>query len=235
MDFAQPPELDASRVAVRELCSRFPGEYWRGLEPDRYPEEFVAALTENGWLAALIPEEHGGAGLGLTAASVILEEINASGGNSGACHAQMYTMGTILRHGSEEQKARYLPRIASGELRLQAFGVTEPTVGSDTTRIQTTAEHFGGGYRIRGQKIWTSRALYSDLMLLLARTTPFDEVERKTVGLSTFIVDMKRALADKTMTIRPIRTLMNHATTEIFLDGVVVPDDDLVGEEGQGF
>ena len=223
MDFSLPAELDEIRVAVRELCSRFPGEYWRGLEPDRYPEEFVAALTENGWLAALIPEEYGGAGLGLTAASVILEEINASGGNSGACHAQMYTMGTILRHGSKEQKARYLPRIASGELRLQAFGVTEPTVGSDTTRIQTTAEHFDGGYRIRGQKIWTSRALHSDLMLLLARTTPFDEVERKTEGLSTFIVDMKQALADGTMTIQPIRTLMNHATTEIFFDGVEVP------------
>jgi acyl-CoA dehydrogenase len=166
---------------------------------------------------------------------VILEEINASGGNSGACHAQMYTMGTILRHGSEEQKAQYLPRIASGELRLQAFGVTEPTVGSDTTRIQTTAERVDGGYRIRGQKIWTSRALHSDLMLLLARTTPFEEVERKTEGLSTFIVDMKQALANGTMTIHPIKTLMNHATTEIFFDGVEVPSDALVGEEGKGF
>jgi acyl-CoA dehydrogenase len=220
---------------VRELCDRFPGEYWRGLEPDRYPEEFVSALTEQGWLAALIPEEYGGAGLGLTAASVILEEINASGGNSGACHAQMYTMGTILRHGSAEQKERYLPRIASGELRLQAFGVTEPTVGSDTTSIQTTAERVDGGYVVRGQKIWTSRALQSDLMLLLARTTPIEQVEKKTEGLSTFIVDMKRAVDEGKMTIRPIRTLMNHATTEIFFDGVEVSADALVGEEGKGF
>src|SRR2546425_3533323 len=235
MDFAQPPELDEIRAAARELCDGFPGEYWRALAPDRYPEEFVAALTENGWLAALIPEEHGGAGLGLTAASVILEEINASGGNSGACHAQMYTMGTILRHGSEEQKARYLPRIASGELRLQAFGVTEPTVGSDTTRIQTTAERVNGGYVVRGQKIWTSRALYSDLMLLLARTTPLEQVEKRTEGLSTFIVDMRAAQEAGTMTIRPIKTLMNHATTEIFLDGVEVPAGALVGEEGKGF
>ena len=166
---------------------------------------------------------------------MILEEINASGGNSGACHAQMYTMGTILRHGSTEQKERYLPKIASGELRLQAFGVTEPTVGSDTTSLQTTAERVDGGYVVRGQKIWTSRALYSDLMLLLARTTPLDQVEKKTEGLSTFIVDMKQAIADGKMTIRPIRTLMNHATTEIFFDGVEVPADALVGEEGKGF
>jgi alkylation response protein AidB-like acyl-CoA dehydrogenase len=235
MDFSPPPELNEIRTAVRELCAGFPGEYWRELEPDRYPEEFVAALTEQGWLAALIPEQYGGAGLGLTAASVILEEINASGGNSGACHAQMYTMGTILRHGSTEQKERYLPRIASGELRLQAFGVTEPTVGSDTTSLQTTAERVDGGYVVRGQKIWTSRALYSDLMLLLARTTPADQVEKRTEGLSTFVVDMRRALEAGTMTIRPIRTLMNHATTEIFLDGVELPADALVGEEGKGF
>ena len=179
---------------MRALCAGFPGEYWRGLEPDRYPEEFVAALTRDGWLAALVPEEYGGAGLSITAASVILEEINASGGNAGACHAQMYTMGTILRHGSEEQKRRYLPRIASGELRLQAFGVTEPTAGSDTTSIKTTATRADGGWVVHGQKIWTSRALYSDLMLLLARTTPVDQVEKKTLGLSTFIVDMKAAL-----------------------------------------
>lgn len=235
MDFALPEELGEIRSAVRELCARFPGEYWRGLEPDRYPEEFVQALTEAGWLAALIPEEYGGAGLSITAASVILEEINAAGGNAGACHAQMYTMGTILRHGSEEQKQRYLPRIASGELRLQAFGVTEPTAGSDTTSIQTTATRTDGGWLVRGQKIWTSRAEHSDLMLLLARTTPAEEVEKKTLGLSTFLVDMKRALEDGTMTIRPIKTLMNHATTEIFLDGVVVPEEDLVGEEGMGF
>jgi alkylation response protein AidB-like acyl-CoA dehydrogenase len=235
VDFAPPPELGEIRAAVRELCAGFPGEYWRGLEPDRYPEAFVQALTENGWLAALIPEEFGGAGLSLTAASVILEEINASGCNAGACHAQMYTMGTILRHGSEEQKRRYLPEIAAGRLRLQAFGVTEPTAGSDTTSIQTTATRGNDGWVVHGQKIWTSRALHSDLMLLLARTTPADEVEKRTHGLSTFLVDMRRAVAEGTMTIRPIRTLMNHATTEIFLDGVTVPDEDLVGEEGLGF
>jgi acyl-CoA dehydrogenase len=235
VDFAPSSELGEIRAAVRELCAAFPGEYWRDLEPDRYPEAFVAALTENGWLAALIPEEYGGAGLTITAASVILEEINASGCNAGACHAQMYTMGTILRYGSEAQKEHYLPKIASGELRLQAFGVTEPAAGSDTTSITTTATKVDGGWLVHGQKIWTSRALYSDLMLLLARTTPADQVEKKTLGLSTFIVDMKAAVAEGTMTIRPIKTLMNHATTEIFLDGVFVADDDLVGEEGLGF
>ena len=235
MDFSVPAELKEVRAAVRELCERFPGEYWRGLEPDRYPEEFVAALTEHGWLAALIPEEYGGAGLGLTAASVILEEINASGGNAGACHAQMYTMGTILRHGCRQQKQRYLPKIASGDLRLQAFGITEPVAGSDTTKIRTTAKRVEGGYVISGQKIWTSRALQSDLMLLLARTTAADQVAKKTDGLSTFIVDMKQALAAGTMTIRPIKTLMNHSTTEVFFDGVQLPADALVGEEGMGF
>jgi acyl-CoA dehydrogenase len=235
MDFAAPEELGEIRAAVRELCAGFPGEYWRALEPDRYPEEFVQALTENGWLAALIPEEFGGAGLSLTAASVILEEVNASGCNSGACHAQMYTMGTILRHGSDEQKQRYLPKIASGELRLQAFGVTEPTAGSDTTSIQTTATQTADGYVVHGQKIWTSRALYSDLMLLLARTTPLEEVEKKTDGLSTFIVDMKKAVADGKMTIRPIKTLMNHASTEIFFDGVEIESEALVGQAGKGF
>jgi acyl-CoA dehydrogenase len=233
MDFAEPAELDEIRASVRELCARFPGEYWRELEPDRYPEEFVAALTEHGWLAALIPEAYGGAGLGVTAASVILEEINASGCSAGACHAQMYIMGTLLRHGSEEQKERFLPGIASGELRLQAFGITEPTVGSDTTRIQTRAERVDGGYVIRGQKIWTSRALHSDLMLLLARTTPLDEVEKRTEGLSVFVVDLRAAGAK--LEIRPIKTMMNHSTTEVFLDGVEVPTDALVGEEGQGF
>jgi acyl-CoA dehydrogenase len=233
MDFAAPAELDEIRTSVRELCAGFPGEYWRDLEPDRYPEEFVAALTANGWLAALIPEEYGGAGLGLTAASVILEEINASGCTAGACHAQMYIMGTLLRHGSEQQKQRFLPRIASGELRLQAFGITEPTVGSDTTRIQTRAERVGDGYVIRGQKIWTSRALHSDLMLLLARTTPLEDLEKRTEGLSVFIVDMEAAGAK--LDIRPIRTMMNHSTTEVFLDDVEVPGDALVGEEGQGF
>jgi acyl-CoA dehydrogenase len=235
MDFAHAPELAEIRAAVGELCAGFPGEYWRALEPDRYPDEFVKALTENGWLAALIPEEYGGAGLSLTAASVILEEINAAGCNSGACHAQMYIMGTILRHGTDEQKQRYLPKIASGELRLQAFGVTEPTAGSDTTSIATTATRDGDGWVVHGQKIWTSRALHSDLMLLLARTTAADQVAKKTEGLSTFIVDMKRALTEGTMTIRPIKTMMNHATTEIFLDGVRVNEDDLVGEEGKGF
>ena len=233
MNFEPPPEHAEIRSAVRELCASFPGEYWRELEPDGYPEEFVAALTEHGWLAALVPEEYGGAGLSLSAASVILEEVNASGCNSGACHAQMYTMGTLLRHGAEEQKAEYLPRIASGELRLQAFGVTEPTVGSDTTRIQTTAERVEGGYVVRGQKIWTSRALYSDLMLLLARTTPLEEVEKRTDGLSVFLVDMKAA-GDR-LDIRPIRTMMNHATTEIFFDSVEIPASALIGEEGKGF
>ncbi len=233
MDFSVPDEHPEIRSAVRELCDRFPGEYWRSLEPDRYPEEFVQALTDHGWLAALIPEEYGGGGLGLAVASVILEEIHASGGNAGACHAQMYTMGTLLRHGSEEQKRRHLPRIASGELRLQAFGVTEPTVGSDTTSIQTTAGRVDGGYVIRGQKVFTSRALHSDLMLLLARTTPLAEVEKKSEGISVFLVDMKAA-GDR-LTIRPLKTMMNHATTEIFLDGVEVPADALVGEEGEGF
>jgi acyl-CoA dehydrogenase len=233
MDFAAPAELDEIRASVRELCARFPGEYWRELEPDRYPEEFVSALTEHGWLAALIPEEHGGAGLGLTAASVILEEINASGCTAGACHAQMYIMGTLLRHGSEQQKQRFLPGIASGELRLQAFGITEPTVGSDTTQIQTRAERVDGGYVIRGQKIWTSRALHSDLMLLLARTTPLEEVQKRTEGLSVFLVDLRAAGAK--IEIRPIKTMMNHSTTEVFLDGVEAPADALIGEEGQGF
>jgi acyl-CoA dehydrogenase len=233
VEFSLPDELTEIRAAVRDLCAGFPGEYWRSLEPDRYPEEFVRALTEGGWLAALIPEEYGGVGLGLTAASVILEEINASGGNAGACHAQMYTMGTLLRHGSDEQKGRYLPKIAAGELRLQAFGVTEPTVGSDTTRIQTTAERVDGRYVVSGQKVFTSRALYSDLMLLLARTTPLDEVEKRSDGLSVFLVDMKAA--GDTLTIRPLRTMMNHATTEVFLDRVELPADALVGEEGKGF
>jgi acyl-CoA dehydrogenase len=233
MTFEVPAHLSEIRSAVSELCAGFPGEYWRKLEPDGYPTEFVAALTEKGWLAALIPEEYGGAGLDLTAAAVIMEAINASGCNSGACHAQMYTMGTILRHGSAEQKECYLPRIASGELRLQAFGVTEPAAGSDTPSIQTTAERVDNGYVVRGQKIWTSRAEHSDLMLLLARTTPLDEVQKRSEGLSTFLVDM-RAAGDR-LTIRPIRTMMNHATTEVFFDGVEVPEDALIGEEGKGF
>ncbi|HST19144.1 MAG TPA: acyl-CoA dehydrogenase family protein [Gaiellaceae bacterium] len=226
-------EMIEIRSAVRELCARYPGEYWRGLEPSTYPTEFVEELTRSGWLAALIPEEYGGAGLSLTASSVILEEINRSGGNAAACHAQMYTMGTILRFGTDEQKARYLPKIASGELRLQAFGVTEPTAGSDTPSITTTATKIDGGYRIRGQKIWISRAQHSDLMLLLARTTPPGEVDERTAGLSTFVVDMKAA-GDR-MQITPIETLMNHGTTEVFFDDLEIPDDALLGEEGNGF
>src|SRR5437870_12986752 len=215
------PEL---REAVRKICERYPGAYWRKLEAEQaYPTEFITELTQGGFLASLIPEEYGGSGLPLRAAAVILEEINASGCTASQGHAQMYIMGTVLRHGSEEQKQRYLPKIASGELRLQAFGVTEPTAGSDTTRIQTTAERADGEYVIRGQKIWTSRALHSDLMLLLARTTPLEQVERKTEGLSTFIVDMKAA--GEALRIRPIKTMMNHATTEVFFDGVHVPAD----------
>jgi acyl-CoA dehydrogenase len=231
--FDDRPELDAIRGAVTELCTGFPGAYWRELEPEGYPTEFVRALTENGWLAALIPEEYGGSGLDLTAACVILEAINAAGCNAAACHAQMYTMGTILRHGSDAQKERYLPALAGGDLRLQAFGVTEPTAGSDTPSIETRAEPIDGGYVLHGQKIWTSRAEHSDLMLLLARTTPLAEVQRRSEGLSTFLVDMKAA-GDR-LTIRPIRTMMNHATTEVFIDGVEVPTDALVGEEGEGF
>ncbi len=234
MDFSTAPELEEIRAGVRELCSRFPGEYWRALEPSTYPTEFVEALTKDGWLAALIPEEYGGAGLSMTAASVIMEEINASGCNSGACHAQMYTMGTILRHGSAEQKAHYLPKIASGELRLQAFGVTEPTSGTDTTSLRTFARREGDTYVVNGQKIWTSRAAQSDLMLLLARTTPRDQVAKRTEGLSVFILDMREALKSG-LTIRPIRTMMNHATTEVFFDNVTVPAGNLIGEEGKGF
>jgi acyl-CoA dehydrogenase len=233
VDFATPEQIAEVRAAVRELCAGFGNDYWRGLEPDRYPEEFVATLTRHGWLSALIPEEYGGAGLGLAAASAILEEINASGGNAAACHAQMYTMGTILRHGSDAQKERWLPEIASGELRLQAFAVTEPTAGSDTTRISTFAHRVDGGYRLRGQKVFTSRALQSDLMLVLARTTPLEEVERRSDGISTFLVDMRTA-ADR-LSIRPIPTMMNHGTTEVFFDDLELPADALIGEEGRGF
>src|SRR3954466_13241679 len=225
MDFALSEDLKTIRTAVRELCDDFPGEYWRGLEPDRYPDEFVRTLTEHGWLAALIPEESGGAGLPLSAAAVILEEIAASGGNPAACHAQMYVMGTLLRHGSDEQKQRWLPRIAGGELRLQAFAVTEPTVGSDTTSIKTRATRTDAGYVVNGQKVWTSRAQHSDLMVLLARTS--DD------GLSVFLVDMRDR--GDSLQIKPIRTLMNHATTEVFFDDLELPADALIGEEGQGF
>jgi acyl-CoA dehydrogenase len=225
-------EYDDLRSAVREVCDRFPGEYWRGLEPDRYPEEFVAALTDAGYLGALIPEEYGGGGATLTEASIILEEISASGGNPSACHAQMYIMGTLLRHGSDEQKQQYLPQLADGSLRLQAFAVTEPGAGSETTRIRTKAEKVDGGWRVNGQKIWTSRALYSDLMLLLARTTPYDDCVKKTDGLSTFLIDMRKV---EGITITPIATMMNHNTTEVFFDDVVIPDEALIGEVGRGF
>lgn len=226
----QEPEV---RAAIRQLCASFGPEYWRGLEPDRYPHEFVEALTRDGWLAALIPEQYGGAGLGLTLASVILEEINASGGSAAACHAQMYTMGALLRHGSPEQKQSYLPAIAAGELRLQAFGVTEPTAGSDTTRITTVARRAGSGWMLRGQKVFTSRAAHSDLMIVLARTTPLEDCVRPTEGLSIFLLDMRSA--GSSLTIRPIATMSNHATAEVFFDDVTMPGEALIGQEGQGF
>ena len=232
MKLTDIPEYDDLRAGVREICEAYPGEYWRGLEPETYPQEFVDALTQAGYLAALIPEEYGGGGATLTEASIIMEEIAASGGNPAACHAQMYVMGTILRHGSAEQKHHYLPQIANGTLRLQAFGVTEPGAGSETTRIRTKAERVPEGWRINGQKIWTSRALYSDLMLLLARTTPYDECEKPTDGLSTFLINMREV---EGITIKPIKTMMNHNTTEVFLDDVIIPADALVGEEGKGF
>ena len=223
------------RAGVRELCRSFPDTYWRELDARRgYPDTFVKALTDAGYLAALIPEEFGGSGLGVAEASVILEEINRSGGNSGACHAQMYTMGTLLRHGSDEQKRAYLPAIASGELRLQAFGVSEPTTGSDTTQLKTTAVRKGDVYVVRGQKIWISRAEHSDLLLLVVRTTPPDQVRKRTDGLSMLLVDLRKAVGHG-LTIRPIRTMMNHATTELFFDDLEVPVDALVGEEGKGF
>jgi alkylation response protein AidB-like acyl-CoA dehydrogenase len=223
------------RASVRALCENFPGEYWRKVDRERaYPTEFVNALTEAGFLAALIPESYGGSGLTMSAASAIMEEIHASGSNGAACHAQMYTMGTILRHGNEAQKKKYLPQIAAGKLRLQAFGVTEPTSGTDTLSLRTVAKREGNnGYVINGQKIWTSRAEHSDLMLLLARTTPKEQAKKRTEGLSVFIVDMKEQA--KAITIKPIRTMMNHATTEVFFENLRVPAENLIGEEGQGF
>ena len=223
------------RAAVRGLCARFPGDYWRKLDEARaYPEEFVRALTDAGWLSALIPEEYGGAGLGITEASIILEEVNRSGANSGACHAQMYIMGTLLRHGSETQKRKYLPDIAAGKLRLQSFAVTEPTTGSDTTRLKTTAVRKGDRYIVNGQKVWTSRVQHSDLMLLLARTTPFVQVQKKSDGLSVFLVDLRSSVG-KGLTVRPIRNMPNHETNEVFLDNLEVPAENLIGEEGNGF
>ena len=223
------------RRAVRDLCKAFPDGYWRELDSRRaYPDAFVAALTDAGYLAALIPEEYGGSGLGIIEASIILEEINRSGANAGACHAQMYTMGTLLRHGSDEQKRTFLPQIASGALRLQAFGVSETTTGSDTTQLKTFATRKGDRYVVRGQKVWISRAEHSDLMLLVCRTTPVDEVKKRTDGLSILLVDIRKAVGHG-LTIRPIRTMMNHATTELFFDDLEVPADALVGEEGRGF
>ncbi|MFZ2737766.1 MAG: acyl-CoA dehydrogenase family protein [Burkholderiaceae bacterium] len=226
------PEI---RESVRRICAGFPGSYWRELEAqEAYPTEFVQALTQAGYLSALIPEEYGGSGLSLAGAAAILEEIHGAGCNAAACHAQMYIMGTLLRHGSVEQKTRYLPRIASGELRLQAFGVTEPTSGTDTTKLKTRAVRNGDHYLIHGQKVWTSRALHSDLMLLLARTTPLDQVVKKTDGLSVFLVDIRQCLG-KGLEIKPLKAMVNHHATEVFFDGAQVPVENLIGVEGQGF
>lgn len=234
MDFNLTEEQLQIREEIRKVCREFPKGYWREIDRKRdYPEAFVRKLTELGWLAALIPEEYGGSGLGITEASIILEEINRSGGNATVCHAQMYTMGTLLRHGSEEQKKRTLPKIASGELRLQAFAVTEPNAGSETTRIETTAVRKGDRYVIQGQKIFISRVLQSDLMLLLARTTPYDELEDKTRGLSVFIVDLREAKGK--IDVRPLDLMINHHTNAVFFDGLEVPSENLIGEEGTGF
>lgn len=226
------PEI---RESVRRVCADFPGSYWRDLEErEAYPSEFVQALTDAGFLGALIPETYGGSGMPLRAAMVILEEIHASGCNAGACHAQMYTMGTVLRHGSDAQKQKYLPEIAAGRLRLQAFGVTEPTSGTDTTKLKTRAVREGDEYVINGQKVWTSRALHSDLMLLLARTTPLEDVKKKSEGLSVFLIDIRQA-RDKGLDIRPLKAMVNHNTTEVFFDNLRIPADSLIGEEGKGF
>ncbi len=235
MDFRLTPEQEQIRQSVREIVKAFPGEYWQKLDRELgYPTELVTALTEGGWLAALIPEEYGGGGLGVLEASLILEEINHSPGNSAVCHAQMYVMGTLLRHGSEEQKKKLLPGIARGEVRLQAFGVTEPGAGSDTTKLTTFARRAGDRYIVSGQKVWISRTEHSDYLLLLARTTPAEEVAKKTEGLSVFLVDLREAIG-KGITVRPIRTMMNHHSCELFIDGLEVPAANLVGEEGQGF
>lgn len=223
------------RDAIRALCATFPSEYHRKIDHDRgYPEDFVDALTKAGWMAALIPEEYGGSGLGLAEASVIMEEINRSGGNSGACHGQMYNMGTLLRHGSDVQKQHYLPKIASGALRLQSMGVTEPTTGTDTTKIKTTAVRKGDKYVINGQKVWISRIQHSDLMILLARTTPLDQVTKKSHGMSIFIVDLRDAIGNG-MTVKPIENMVNHETNELFFDNLEIPAENLIGEEGMGF
>lgn len=231
MDFA----YTEIREAVQSLCATFPPEYHREIEAQRdYPEAFVNALTEAGWLAAMIPEDYGGSGLGLTEASVIMEEINKAGGNSGACHGQMYNMGTLLRHGSDAQKQRYLPKIATGELRLQSMGVTEPTTGTDTTKIKTTAVKTGDRYIVNGQKVWISRVQHSDLMILLARTTPIEQVEKKSLGMSIFIVELKDAIGNG-MEVQPIPNMVNHETNELFFDNLEIPAENLIGEEGMGF
>jgi acyl-CoA dehydrogenase len=233
IDLALSDEQRALRAGVLEICKRYPGEYWRELDAKReYPEKFVAELTQAGYLAALIPQEYGGAGLGIREGGLILETINYSGGNAAACHAQMYIMGTVLRHGSEAQKRKYLPKIATGELRLQAFGVTEPNSGSDTTKLQTTAVRGGDRYVVNGQKMFISRVLQSDLMLLLARTTPVDRVKRKTDGLSVFLIDIRGL---KGLEVRPLRMMMNHSTNALFFDNMEIPADGLIGEEGKGF
>jgi acyl-CoA dehydrogenase len=236
MDFTETDEQRAIRAAVRDLCKDFPDAYWRETDAARrYPEEFVSALSSAGWLAALIPEQYGGSGLGLQEASVILEEVNHSGGQAAPAHAQMYVMGTLLRHGSDEQKQRYLPRIASGDLRLQAFGVTEPDAGSETTRIKTFARKDGDRYLIDGQKVFISRAEHSDLMLLLARTTPYEELQDKTRGLSVFLIDLREAVARGQVQIQPLDMMINHHTTQIFIHELEVPAENLVGMEGEGF
>ena len=237
MTQTEPNDFSDIRESVAKLCAQFPGEYWRKLDREMaYPQEFVKALIDAGYLSVLIPEEYGGAGLKLSAAAAIMEEIQLSGCNGGACHAQMYTMGVLLRHGSDAQRAKWLPRIASGELRLQAFGVTEPTSGTDTSSLKTFAKRESNGdYIVNGQKIWTSRAEYSDLMILLARTTPKDQVAKRTDGLSVFLVDMQEANKAGGLSIRPIRTMMNHSTTEVFFDNLRVPAENLIGEEGKGF
>ena len=232
------PTVDAHqdmREALRDLCSQFDSKYWQAVDEERgYPERFVDALSQAGWLAALIPVEYGGSGLGLVEASVIMEEINRCGGNAGSCHGQMYNMGTILRHGSDEQKKRYLPQIASGSLRLQSMAVTEPTTGTDTTKLKTTAVKRGDRYIVNGQKVWISRIQHSDLMVLLARTTPIDQVAKKSEGMSVFLVDIRQAMGSG-MDVRPIRNMVNHETNEVFFDNLEVPADNLIGEEGRGF
>jgi acyl-CoA dehydrogenase len=235
MNIPAPDQHQELREALRDLCRGYPDEYWRKIDYERdFPVAFIDALTKAGWLAALIPQEYGGSGLSLAQASVIMEEINLCGGNAGTCHGQMYNMGTLLRHGSEAQKRKYLPKIASGELRLQSMGVTEPTTGTDTTKLKTTAEKKGDRYVVNGQKVWISRVLHSDLMILLARTTPVAQVKRKSEGMSIFIVDLHQAIG-KGLSVQPIRNMVSHDTNELFFDNLEIPAENLIGEEGRGF